>query len=131
MYALPQNESLVNRQALEWLKVAKQPAPPWHLHILTLADWGLEEGVEGDWPEKERYALREQVNLLFGWKPDNVLAWLFSNPDGPDDPQEQEDNLISELDLAESPEEAAAFVLNEIWAAQKSRVPALQTIHPD
>lgn len=131
MYVLPQNKSRVNRQAWKWLKEAKQPTNPWRLYILTLASWGLEEGVEGDWPEKERYALREQVSLLFGWKPDNVLAWLFSNPDGPDAPKEQEDNLLADLKAAESPEQAAAFVLNAIWAAQKSRVPALQTIHPD
>ena len=30
---------------------------------------------------------------LLGWKPENVLDWLLSDPDGPEDRSEQEENL--------------------------------------
>lgn len=30
-----------------------------------------------------------QLGILGGWKPENVMGWLFENPDGPD-AEEQE-----------------------------------------
>lgn len=131
MHVLPQNESLVNRQAWRWLKEAKEPPEPWRLHLLKLASWGLENGAKGDWPEQEEYALDDQVSLLFGWKPENAQAFLFSNPDGPDNPQEQESDLLKALKQANSPQQAAALVLNQVWAAQKGRLPVFQTANPD
>jgi hypothetical protein len=48
--------------------------------------------VQRDWPKKNRYALQEQVNILFGWKPVNMTNWLTNNPNGPDQ-EVQEQNL--------------------------------------
>ena len=31
------------------------------------------------------------MNGLFGWKPENVLVWLFSNPEGESPPQQEQD----------------------------------------
>jgi hypothetical protein len=47
-----------------------------------------------------------------------VLPWLRLNPNGPDDEEEQEENLLREVESAESPEQAAAYILNAIWSRQ-------------
>jgi hypothetical protein len=89
-----------------------------------LASWGLKNGVQGEWPSRNRPALEELVGLLFGWKPKNVLAWLVLNPNGPD-PEEQEENLRRALVWAQNAREAAALVLNEIYSRMRSQLPAL------
>jgi hypothetical protein len=66
------------------------------------------------------------VHGLFGWDPQTVLNWLLSNPNGPENREEQERDLLQELNGARSPEVAAAYVLNAIWARQVSQNPALQ-----
>jgi hypothetical protein len=66
------------------------------------------------------------VGHLCGWKPADVLDWLISNPNAPDDPHEQEENLLSDLQNAESAEQAAAFVLNTTYSRQVSENPTLQ-----
>jgi hypothetical protein len=78
------------------------------------------------WPDGHRYALREQVNLLFGWKPENVTTWLFSNPNGPDDRVEQAEDLLALLQTTDEPLQAAAYVLNAIYSRQVSQNPTLQ-----
>jgi hypothetical protein len=88
------NEQRLNLAAHKWLREAREHAPPHYLHLLSLAAWGLENGAEGEWPSRDRPALEEQLGLLFGWKPENALAWLLSNPNGPDDPEEQEQDLL-------------------------------------
>lgn len=75
-------------------------------------------------PARDRYALQEQVNLLFGWKAADVLEWLTENPDGPES-DEQEANLLNDLKTANSPEQAAALVLSTIYSRQKSENSAL------
>lgn len=119
------NHSMLNTAALRWLKIARADAPPHHLHLLNLAAWGLENGVLGEWPERERPALTEQVSLLFGMQPKLTQEWLLSNPNGPGS-HEQASNLLNSLDQAKSPQQAAAFVLNAIWSRQQSQNPALQ-----
>jgi hypothetical protein len=64
------NRSPLNKAAWKWLKEARQSPEPHYLYLLSLAAWGLENGVEGDWPEGNRPALQEQVDGLFGWKPE-------------------------------------------------------------
>jgi hypothetical protein len=120
------NDRLVNRAAWRWLKEVRVRPDPYSLHLLTLAQWGLDDGAQGGWPAREKFALEEQLNLLFGWKPENVLAWLFNNPNGPDDPQEQEDSLLTWLKTASSPLSAAAGVLDDIWSRQQADCPALR-----
>jgi hypothetical protein len=70
-YSLPQNNNPLNRAAHKWLREARASAPPNDLHLLSLAWWGLENGVEGEWPEGDRAALEQQVASLFGWAPNN------------------------------------------------------------
>ena len=124
--SLPQNNSLLNRAAWKWLKLARADAPPHSLHLLNLAYWGLEQRVEGDWPADEEYALQEQVNGLLGWRLENVEPWLLSNPEGPDSEEEQQQDLLNDLRGAWSPEQAASLVLNAVWARQVSQNSALQ-----
>jgi hypothetical protein len=114
---LPENSSVLNRLALQRLKEAKAEAPPHHLHLLNLAFWGLENRIEGEWPESDRPALEMQVGLLLGWKPANVVRWLTSNPNGPSR-DEQENNLIDVLRRAESSKVAAAMMLLAIYQRQ-------------
>jgi hypothetical protein len=124
-YSLPQNNNPLNRQAHKWLREARAPAPPQYLHLLSLADWGLENGVEGEWPERDRPAVEQQVASLFGWAPNNVLRWLLSNPNGPNR-SEQASNLLQSLMWAADPKRAAAVVLSEIYSRQQAACPALQ-----
>ena len=121
---LPENKNVLSLAAHKWLRKAGEYAPPHYLHLLTSASWGLENGVEGEWPSRDRPALEEQVGLLFGWKPENVLAWLASNPNGPE-PEEQEENLRRALVWAQNPRQAAALVLGEIYSRMRSQLPAL------
>ena len=123
---LPENSSILSRAAYQWLMKARAQgeAQPHYLHLLNLAAWGLENGAQGEWPATDRYALQEQVNLLFGWKAEDVLGWLTEHPDGPDR-SEQEANLLNEIKTANSPEQAAALVLSTIYSRQKSENAAL------
>jgi len=46
---LPQNNTPLNRAAKRWLEKAKGGDPtPHDLHLLSLAYWGLENGVQGE-----------------------------------------------------------------------------------
>jgi hypothetical protein len=119
------NEDQLNRAALKLLKEARANPQAHHMHLLSLAAWGLEQGVEGEWPERDQPAVQEQVDGLFGWSPDNALAWLLSNPNGPPK-QEQRESLLWALREASSPREAAAAVLNLIYSRQQAENPALQ-----
>jgi hypothetical protein len=80
--------------------------------------------VYGEWPSRDRPALEEQVGLLFGWKPKDFLAWLVSNPNGPD-PEEQEENLRRALVWAQNPRQAAALVLNKVYNRMRNQLAAL------
>jgi hypothetical protein len=45
--------------------------------------------------------VEQQVAGLFGWKPENAMEWLVSNPEGPDEGQEEQ--LVQALKQASSP----------------------------
>ncbi len=124
---LPENDNPLNQAALEWLKEAEADAPLHYLYVLRLAAWGLENGVRCPGaPERDQPAVEEQVNLLFGWKPANVLAWMFSNPEGEDDPKDQQADLLGWLEAVDNPKSAAARVLEAIYSRQVSQCPALR-----
>src|SRR5262249_25594929 len=110
---LCENKNVLSLAAHKWLRETGGYAPPHELHLLTRALWGLENGVEGEWPSRDRHVLEEQLGLMFAWKPKNVLAWLVSNPNGPD-PEEQAENQRQALVWAQSPRQAAAVVLNKV-----------------
>jgi hypothetical protein len=124
-HSLRQNNSPLGRAAHKWLMQAREHAPPRDLHLLSLAWWGLENRVEGEWPERDRAALEQQVSGLFAWEPKNVLKWLLSNPNGPES-GEQLHNLLQSLKWAQDPRRAAAVVLSEIYSRQQADNPALQ-----
>ena len=126
-FTLSENDNPLNQVALDWLKEAKADAPSHYLHLLNLAHWGLdlEKAVQGEWPAEDRAALKEQVDGLFGWQANNVLAWLFSNPEG-ESPREQQENLLRLLQTTNSPQRASAHVLNAIYSRQVSQNSALQ-----
>jgi hypothetical protein len=124
-YGISQNNQQPNKLALKWLRQAKADIDPYYLHLLSLASWGLANGAEGDWPEKNQYALKEGVDGLFGWNPANVMNWLFTNPNGPSKLEQQAD-LVNLLKTASSPKLAAAYVLNAIYSRQVSENTALQ-----
>jgi hypothetical protein len=127
-FTVSENDNPLNRAGLEWLKEAKAPAPDHYMHLLNLAHWGLEteNAVRGDWPDKNRYALREQVNLLLGRKRADVMDWLFSNPESEVDPKDQQADLLRLLETTSSPERAAAHVLSAIYSRLVSQCQDLQ-----
>jgi hypothetical protein len=47
-HQLSQSDSLLNRVAWKWLREAKESPVPRYPHLLTLAQWGMDNGVEGD-----------------------------------------------------------------------------------
>ncbi|MGH6866473.1 MAG: hypothetical protein ACREDO_09970 [Methyloceanibacter sp.] len=116
----------MNRAAWRWLKLAKVQPDPYSLHILTLAQWGLENGAKGDWQPRDRHDLEMQLGLLWGATPARAMEWLFENVDA-GDAEEQEADLLNSLKTANSPIRAAAEVLNAIWLTQQSQNPYLQT----
>lgn len=124
-FVVPQNNLPLNRAALFWLKEAKAQAPAHNLHFLSLAAWGLENAAEGDWPQSEQAALRQQTDVMFGWPPALSMRWVHSNPNGPQT-DEQQINLLNDVQLAQTPKQAAALVLNAIWNRQVAANPALQ-----
>ena len=115
----------VNRLALRWLKQAKAEAPNHYLQVLNLAAWGLENAATGEWPDQDQYVLDDQVSLMFGWAPANVMAWITSNPNGPEK-AEQADDLAQALRLAQSPKQAAAVALSTIYSRLQATTPQLQ-----
>jgi hypothetical protein len=122
-FTLPENDNPLNQAALEWLMEARADAPTHYLYLLSLAAWGLEKGVASGW--KERAALQEQVDSLFGWKAENALHWILSNLDaGPK--EEQQANLHKRLETSDHPQNAAKAVLETIFDRQVNANPALQ-----
>ena len=116
------NDRLVNRAAWRWLKEARAQVDPYCLHLLTLALWGWDNGVRVD-RRKDRWdALDLQLGHLGGWKPEDVMGWLFENPDGPD-AEEQEESLLMWLKGAPDPLRAAGHVLETIWYRQQAACP--------
>jgi hypothetical protein len=119
------NENPLNKASWKRLKEARESPPPHHLYLLSLAAWGLENKVQGEWPDRDRPAVQQQVDGLFGWKQENAMAWLLSNPNGPSK-SDQAASLLQELRGASSPQSAAASVLNLIYSRQQAENPALQ-----
>ena len=117
---LSENDTPLNQAALEWLREAKADGDRYYLYLLQLASWGLDDGSAGDWPSEHRYALREQVNLLFGRKPATALAWLLSNPNGEEDPKDQKADLLKLLETTDCPGSAPRFPVSSRPASRRS-----------
>ena len=93
------------------------------LHLLDLPHWGLENGAEGEWPQRDRSAVELQVGYLAASA--DVLQLLLSNP-----PKEQEQTLLLELRTAKNAK-AAVALLNTIYSRQQADNPALQSAASD
>jgi len=112
---LPENSRPVNRLAEQWLLKAKDPIAEHYLQVICLAVWGAEKGVDQPAvPSHLRADLENAAGRLLSWSSANAMAWLFGNPDG-DDPEAQERDLEAALEAAETPEEAAAEVLEVLF----------------
>jgi hypothetical protein len=96
-------------------------APPLGLHLLDLAHSGLENGAEGEWPQRERSAVK---------LPADVLQWLLSNPNAPS-PKGQEKNLLLELRTAKNAKQAAVALLSTIYSRQQADNPTLKRAASD
>src|SRR5262245_49344343 len=105
MHALPQNSNQLNQAALHWLKVAKGDHGPMYLHLVDLAFWGLEVKAD-NLPSNHRYAVEQQVHLMYGWKPESVMQWLLSNPN---EDGRRAQSLLLAIKGASSPRQAAAI----------------------
>lgn len=119
------NRKPLNLAALAQLRRARERADATSLHLLTLAQWGLEQGAAGEWPNRDRPAIEAQIGLLLGWSPQTVISWLTSNPNGPDR-NEQEQSLTQDLEAAATPQAAASLLLSAIYSRQQAENPALQ-----
>ena len=106
-----------------WRLASIRSAPPLGLHLLGLAHSGLENGAEGEWPQRDRSAVELQVGYLAA--PADVLQLLLSNPNRPS-PKEQEQTLLLELSTAKNAKQAAVALLNTIYSRQQADNPALQ-----
>jgi len=92
------------------------------LHRLDLPHWGLENGAEGEWPQRDRSAVELH--------PADVPQLLLSNPNGPS-PKDQEQTLLLELRTAKNAKQAAVALLNTIYSRQQEDNPALQSAASD
>ena len=122
---LPENKDPLNVLSLQWLKEAKEP-PDSGLHLLTLAQWGLEHNAPADCPPTFRPSLELQVGHLCGWPAEDVLQWLLSNPNSEDNPTEERRFLVLKLRQADNPKQAASALLNAIWSKQQSQNSSLR-----
>jgi len=123
-----ENSRPVNRLAEQWLLKAKDLIVDNYLQVVCLAVWGAEKGVDlPGVPRHLRADLGNAAARLLSWNPANAMAWLFSNPEGEDDPEAQEDDLEAALTRAETPEQAAAEVLEVLfYRLQASGLPLYQ-----
>jgi hypothetical protein len=72
---LPENKNVLSLASHKWLREAGEFAPPHCLHLLTLASWGLQNGVEGEWPSGDRLALDFCGGSTCGAH-SHALSWL-------------------------------------------------------
>jgi hypothetical protein len=105
-----------NQAALSWLKKAKVSNPPEEsLHLLALAQWGMERGATAPGlDDGQNASLKEAVDRMWAWNPTAFLTWLETNPEGPESRLEQQRSLLRALEGVSSPESAAEVVLEAI-----------------
>jgi hypothetical protein len=120
------NNRDLNQACADWLRETNQYLDPNYLFCLQLASWGMDRGVRVECPDRDRYCLQDQVNLLYAWKPQNVHAWLLSNPNASEYQEEEERALSESIELASSAEVAASILLGAIYSRHVADNPALQ-----
>ena len=115
------NRQAVNQATLMWLRRAKAEATPWVAYLPQLAAWGLEDGGPTvSCPLAPSMPDRGDVESMLGLlqaagkeEAAQATRFLLSNPNL--SRQEQTSWLLSQLQAARSPEEAAQVVLEVIY----------------
>jgi len=64
LVGINENNSPLNKAAWRLLREAKLSPDPYSLYIFQLAQYGLEQGVLGDWPARRTYVLDNQIALV-------------------------------------------------------------------
>jgi len=123
---LPINSQPLNQAAEKHLPRDSEFNDPYSPHVLNLALWGLDQGLEvlRVRPD-QRWRVEQAVQQMARWKPANLMTWLVSNPEG-DTQAVQRQDLLAGLQMAESPEEAARGLLEDMAANLATRLPVLR-----
>ena len=79
---LPENRHPLNQRAKELLKEAKAERSPYHLYLLQLMQWTLDQPDHGQ-AEEVHPILDDSVANLLGSPPKQSLKWLLYDPDDP------------------------------------------------
>jgi hypothetical protein len=110
------NNGPENQAALSWLKKAKVSNPPEEsLHLLALAQWGMENGARAPGlDDGQNASLFAALERMWAWNPTEFLRWLETNPEGPESRLEQHRSLLRALEGVSSPADAAEVVLEAI-----------------
>ena len=130
MFAAPEvyrrfNRDPINQAALVHLHQLGVSPEANALHVMDLAIWGLEhDHVAVPW---NRYALELAVGQILDTDPKLLMKWLVSNPNGPA-AREQRAHLLNLLEQAESPDSAAAGVLEVIHSRLAANMPYLRPV---
>ena len=117
------NSSPLNRQALSWLEKAKAETSDQQSYLAQLAAWGLERAeIQPSAPNHpDSHDLSSAIEALLGADPDRATAWFLENPEL--EPDEQEASLLSDLQQAQSPEEAAQRTVESAYSVMVAHSP--------
>jgi hypothetical protein len=121
-HEVPVNKWPINQAALAWLRQAKEHPEPAVAYLAQLARWGLDNDqvqvsppISPQQPQPE--SVREFVaRLVLAHGPvpaERATRLILSNPSLT--MEEQRDNLLSELQEADDPEQAAQLVVRAIY----------------
>ena len=106
--SLHTNYDPLNQLAKKYLRLEKQTLDPDSLYLLQLAQWGLDRTKlkNGLWQSD----LRQSLDNLLTWNPEDALTYLRDNPDDPLSP------LLTKrlLRRAMSARQAARVILNAL-----------------
>jgi hypothetical protein len=114
------NSHPLNVTAMRWLDLAKEARDETKLAVVRLLVWGFHEGLKLPGPLGVIDGMRQELQISAerlldpNLSPTEVMAFLLSNPNGPES-LEQEEELLGLLDAAASPREAAQALMS--WYA--------------
>lgn len=117
------NSSPLNRQALRWLEQAKVETSDQQSYLAQLAAWGLEQAeIQPSAPNHpDSHDLTMAIDALLGADPQRATEWFLENPEL--EPAEQESNLLSDLQQAANPEEAARRTVESAYSVMVAHSP--------
>jgi hypothetical protein len=121
MNEAPTNKQPVNQAALRWLKEGRMSPDGSVSYLAQLAFWGLEKNVV-NLPrpiapsQPEPHNVENALGVLLGSGAKNVAfatEWFLSNPNL--SKEEQAQSLVSQLEWAENPSQAAQIVVETAY----------------